>query len=154
MKGHIQQQLEALSIELPPPARAVGKYASHVCTGNLVWCVQGPLIGDDLAFQGKLGESFSVEDGQAAARQVALNLLTQLKLACDGDLDRVRRCVRLCGFINSASGFNQHTEVMNAATDVFIDVFGEAGRGARFAVGCNELPYDLSIEIEGIFEIE
>ncbi len=154
MKGEIEQRLKALGIDLPAPARAVGKYASHVRTGALVWCVQGPLIGDELAFQGKLGATFSIEDGQAAARQVALNILTQLKLACDGDLDRVQRCVRLGGFINSAPGFNQQTAVMNAASDLFLDVFGERGRGARFAVGCNELPYDLSIEIEGIFEIE
>ena len=154
MKGVIEQRLETLNIDLPPPARAVGKYASYVCTGNLVWCVQGPLLGEDLAFQGKLGASFTIEEGQAAARQVALNILTQLKSACHGDLDRVRRCVRLGGFINSAPGFNQHTEVMNAASDVFLEVFGEKGRAARFAVGCNELPYDLAIEIEGIFEIE
>ena len=154
MKGVIEQRLEELSIELPAPARAVGKYASHVRTGSLVWCVQGPLIGEELAFQGKLGAGFTIEEGQAAARQVALNILTQLKLACDGDLDRVRRCVRLGGFINSASGFNQHTQVMNAASDVFLDVFGEKGRGARFAVGCNELPYDLAVEIEGIFEVK
>lgn len=154
MNGVIDQRLSALGIDLPPPARAVGKYASHVRTGNLVWCVQGPLIGDELAFQGKLGVSFTLAEGEAAARQVALNLLTQLKSACDGDLDRVTRCVRLGGFINSAAGFNQHTQVMNAASDLFLDVFGEVGRGARFAVGCNELPYDLAVEIEGIFEVQ
>jgi len=105
----IAPRLSELGIELPAPARPVGRYASYVRTGNLIWSVQGPLYGDRLAFQGKLGASRTVTQGQAAARQDALNLLTQLKSARDGNLDRVTRCVRLGGFINCAPGFNRQT---------------------------------------------
>jgi enamine deaminase RidA (YjgF/YER057c/UK114 family) len=100
-----------------------------------------------------LGEHFTLEQGQEAARLVLLNLLAQVKVACDGDLDRLRRCLRLGGFVNSTADFNQQTLVMNAASDLLIEIFGERGRHARFVVGCSNLPFDLAIEIEGIFEI-
>ena len=153
MPNPIEVRLRELDIELPPPARAVGKYVSCVRTGNLVWSVQGPLRGDELAFQGRLGEDYTLEQGQAAARQVLLNILTQVRGACDGDLNRVVRCVRLGGFVNSTPDFVDHTGVMNGASDLLVEIFGERGRHTRFAVGCSSLPYRLSVEIEGIFEV-
>ncbi|MDH3673512.1 MAG: RidA family protein [Gammaproteobacteria bacterium] len=153
MGGCIDARLRELSIELPAPAHSVGKYAPYVRTGNQVWCVQGPLIGKELAYQGKVGERYTLEQAQACARLVCLNILTQVRAACDGDLDRVTRCVRLGGFINSAADFIDQTQVMNGASELILEIFGDKGRHARFAVGCNNLPYDLAVEIEGIFEI-
>ncbi len=150
----VEQRLRDLGLELPPGARSVGNYLPFVRAGNLVISVQGPLWGDELRFQGRLGRDFTLEQGQAAARLVMLNLLVQLRDACEGDLDRVRRCVRLGGFVNSTAEFNQQTLVMNGASDLIIAVLGERGRHARFVVGCSNLPFDLAVEIEGIFEID
>ena len=149
-----EARLRQLGVVLPPAARSVGNYLPCRRSGNLVFCVQGPLWGDELRFQGRLGQHFTVEQGQEAARLVALNLIAQLKIACDGDLDRLRQCLRLGGFVNSAPEFNQQTLVMNAASDLLISIFGDRGRHARFVVGCSSLPYDLAVEIEGIFEVE
>jgi enamine deaminase RidA (YjgF/YER057c/UK114 family) len=148
----VEQRLRELGLELPPVARAVGNYLPYVRAGNLVISVQGPLWGDELRFQGRLGRDFTLEQGQAAARLVMLNLLVQLRDACDGDLDRVRRCVRLGGFVNTTAEFNQQTLVMNGASDLIIAILGERGRHARFVVGCSNLPFDLAVEIEGIYE--
>ena len=96
----------------------------------------------------------SVEDGQAAARLCALNLLAQLKAACGGNLDKVRRCVRLGVFVNADGEFARHPEVANGASDLMVAVFGEAGKHARAAVGAPSLPRGVAVEVEGLFEIE
>jgi enamine deaminase RidA (YjgF/YER057c/UK114 family) len=150
----VEQRLQELGLELPPRARSVGNYLPYVRAGNLVLSVQGPLWGDELRFQGRLGRDLTLERGQEAARLVMLNLLVQLRDACDGDFSRVRRCVRLGGFVNSSPEFNQQTLVMNGASDLLVAVLGERGRHARFVVGCSSLPFDLAVEIEGIFEID
>jgi enamine deaminase RidA (YjgF/YER057c/UK114 family) len=150
----VEQRLREFGLELPPSARSVGNYLPYVRTGNLVVSVQGPLWGDELRFQGRLGRDFTLEQGQAAARLAMLNLLVQLRDACNDDFDRVRRCVRLGGFVNSTAEFNQQTLVMNGASDLIIAVLGERGRHARFVVGCSNLPFDLAVEIEGIFEVD
>jgi enamine deaminase RidA (YjgF/YER057c/UK114 family) len=149
----IEARLEKLGMALPPLARSVGNYVSFKQAGTLFICVQGPLWGDELRYQGRLGREFTLEQGQEAARLALLNIIAQLKMACS-DLRRVRQCLRLGGFVNSAPEFNEHTTVMNAASDLLIALFGERGRHARFVVGCSSLPYDLAIEIEGMFEIE
>jgi enamine deaminase RidA (YjgF/YER057c/UK114 family) len=150
----VEQRLRDLGLELPPSARSVGNYLPYVRSGNLVISVQGPLWGDELRFQGRLCSDFTLEQGQAPPRLAMLNLLVQLRDACDGDFDRVRRCVRLGGFVNSTAKFNQQTLVMNGASDLIIAVLGERGRHARFVVGCSNLPFDLAVEIEGIFEVD
>ena len=152
--GKVETRLRELGIELPPIARSVGNYLPYTRAGNIMISVQGPLWGDELRFQGRLGREFTLEQGQQAARLVALNLVAQANSACDGDLDRVRQCLRLGGFVNSTEDFNQQTLVMNAASDLLISIFGERGRHARFVVGCSNLPFDLAVEIEGMFEIE
>jgi enamine deaminase RidA (YjgF/YER057c/UK114 family) len=152
--GKIAARLRELGIELPPTARSVGNYLPFTRAGSVVFSVQGPLWGDELRFQGRLGREFTLEQGQQAARLVALNLVAQANSACGGDLDRVRQWLRLGGFVNSTDDFNQQTLVMNAASDLLISIFGDRGRHARFVVGCSNLPFDLAVEIEGIFEIE
>lgn len=154
MTGTIDQKLQALGLNLPKPGTAAGTYVPYVQTGNLVFISgQVPLGPKGLEFQGKLGHDMSLEQGQAAARLCALNLLAQLKVACDGDLDRVKRCVKLGGFVNAIPEFDQHPAIINGASDLLVEIFGEAGRHARFAVGAPCLPFNVTVEIDAVFEI-
>ena len=104
-------------------------------------------------FVGKLGQEFDVEEGQLAARLCALNVIAQLRVAVNDDLDRVVRCVRIAGYVNSTPEFHGQSQVVNGASDVFVEVFGERGRHARMAIGVAALPYDVSVEVEGVFEV-
>jgi enamine deaminase RidA (YjgF/YER057c/UK114 family) len=100
-----------------------------------------------------VGKDVDVQRAKEAARLCAINLLAQLKAACDGDLDRVRRCVKVTGFVNGAPGFGDQPTVINGASDVFVSVFGEDGRHARAAVGAGSLPHNVSVEVDAVFEI-
>jgi len=104
-----------------------------------------------MKYTGKVGRDLTVEQGAAAARFCAVNLLAQLKSACGGDLDRVERCVRLGGFVNSPPDFFEHPKVVNGASDLMVEIFGERGQHARTAVGVSALPLDSAVEIEAIF---
>jgi len=154
MPGKIEQRLAERGIVLPAPMRAMANYVPYTVTGVHVWIAgQGPFLDGKLHYNGRLGENLTVEDGRACARIVGLNILAQLGAACGGDLDRVVRCVKLGGFVNSTPDFTQHPEVINGASELMIEVFGEAGRHARFAVGAPTLPMGTSVEIDGVFEI-
>ena len=155
MPGRIDAGLAELGITLPTPPAPVATYVPYVVTGNLV-VVSGqiPLVEGKLAHTGRLSNVLDVEPGQAAARVCLLNVLAQLRAACAGDLDRVRRIVRLGGFIASDPAFTQHAQVMNGASDLAVAIFGDAGRHARATVGVASLPGDASVEVEGLFEIE
>ena len=150
----IEERLMQLSIELPNPSSPGANYVPFVRSGNLVF-ITGQLSqwNGERRFIGKLGREFGVEQGQQAARLCALNLIAHLRTAVDGDLDRVVRCVRIAGFVNSQPDFLAHSQVVNGASDLFVDVFGEAGRHARMAVGVAALPYDVAVEVEAVFEI-
>lgn len=152
--GRIDSRLAELGLNLPPAARSVGNYVPFTRSGSIVISVQGPLWGDELRYRGRLGRELTLEQGQEAARLVLLNLIVQVRIACDGNLDRMRQCLRLGGFVNATPEFNQHTLVMNGASDLLISIFGDKGRHARFVTGASNNPFDLAIEIEGIFEIE
>ena len=155
MSGRIEARLQELGIELPPPARPAANYVPTVRTGNLVYVAgQVPMIDGEFHYVGKLGRDFSVEEGQACARIVAINILAQLKAACGGDLDRVRRAVKLNGFVNCVPDFGQQPHVINGASELMIQVFGENGRHARSAVGTPGLPFGVAVEIDGIFEVD
>ncbi|WP_020619872.1 RidA family protein [Paenibacillus daejeonensis] len=144
----IEQRLAELGIVLPEPPPPVAKYIPAVTTGNLVYTSGADCrIDGTLMYRGKLGDEITMEMGQAAARQTALNLLAILRQHL-GDLDRIERMVKMLGFVNSAPGFNEQPAVINGASELFIDVFGECGRHARSAVGTNELPFDTPVEIE------
>lgn len=151
----IDQKLAALGISLPTPSQAVANYVPYVVVGNMV-IISGqlPLKNGQVAFKGKVGWDLTLEEGQAAARQCALNILTQLKSACEGDLGRVRQCVRLGGFVNCNPDFTDQPKVINGASDLMVEVFGEPGRHARAAVGVNALPLGAAVEIEATFLIE
>ena len=154
MAGRIDAKLAELGITLPTPAAPVANYVPFVRTGDLV-VISGQLPMQDgkVAVTGKLGEGVSVEQGAAAARLAAINLIAQLKVACGGDLDRVQQVVRLGGFIASPASFTQHAPVMNGASDLAVAVFGDAGRHARTTVGVPSLPLDAAVEVEGMFRI-
>ena len=154
MAGKIEKRLQELGIELPQAPAPVASYVPFVVTGNLVFISgQVPMWNGEIKHAGRLGGGLSLEDGQAAARIVGLNLIAQLKAACDGDLDRVVRCVKLCGFVNCAPDFTDHPKVINGASDLLAELFGEAGAHARFAVGVPSLPLGCSVEIDAVFEI-
>ncbi len=155
MPGRIDKRLKELGITLPPPMRALATYTPWTRTGALVFIAgQGPFQDGELHYNGRLGETLSVDEGKACARLVGLNILAQLKAACGGDLDRVVRCVKLGGFVNAAPDFTEHPAVINGASDLMVAVFGEAGRHARFAVGMPQLPLNISVEIDAVFAIK
>jgi enamine deaminase RidA (YjgF/YER057c/UK114 family) len=154
MAGTIEQKLAGLGITLHEPASPVANYVGFVRTGNLLF-VSGQVCFDaqgKLIAKGKLGAGVTVEQGNAAARGCAINLLAQIK-AATGDLDKVVRVVRLGGFVNSAPDFLDGPKVLNGASDLMVQVFGDKGRHARTTVGVASLPADASVEVEGIFEV-
>jgi enamine deaminase RidA (YjgF/YER057c/UK114 family) len=152
--AQIEKKLADLGIVLPTPAAPIANYVGFVRTGSLL-VVSGQIcIGGDgaLVARGKLGENVPVEDGQKAARACAVNLLAQVKVAL-GDLDKVVRVVRLGGFINCEPTFLDGPKVMNGASDLMVEVFGDKGRHARTTVGVASLPLDAAIEVDGMFEV-
>ena len=154
MSGSVEKKLASLGISLPAPATPIANYVPFVRSGNML-VVSGQLcFGADgnLVARGQLGGGVSMDDGQKAARACAVNLLAQLK-AARGDLDKVTRVVRLGGFINSAPGFTDGPKVMNGASDLMVEVFGEKGRHARSTVGVAALPANAAVEVEGQFEV-
>lgn len=154
MAGSAENKLASLGITLPTPAAPVANYVAFVRSGNML-TVSGQLcFGSEgtLVAKGRLGDGVSIEDGQKAARACAVNLLAQVKAAV-GDLDKVVRVVRLGGFINSAPGFTDGPKVMNGASDLMVEVFGDKGRHARSTVGVAALPADAAVEVEGLFEV-
>lgn len=154
MAGKIEARLKQLDIVLPTPPAPVASYVPFVVSGNLVFVSgQITLAAGALHYVGRLGEDISLEDGKAAARLCAINVIAQVKAACGGDLDRVRRCVKVGVFVNAIADFGQHPEVANGASDLFVEVFGEAGRHARAAVGAGSLPRGVACEVEAVFEI-
>ncbi len=153
MAGKIEKRLAELGITLPTPRTPAGNYVPTVQSGKLLFCAgQVSGIPGGKSVNGKLGAELSLEQGQEAARICAINLLAQAKAAL-GDLDNIKRCVRLGGFINSTPTFAQLPLVMNGASDLMVEVLGDAGRHARTTVGVAELPSDAGVEVEAIFEV-
>jgi enamine deaminase RidA (YjgF/YER057c/UK114 family) len=154
MPGTIDAKLAELGIAVPAAAAPIANYIGYNIVGSMV-VVSGqiPLVDGKIAVAGKVGAGVSIEQAQAAARICFVNLLAQLKAATGGDLDRVKRVVRLGGFIAAGPDFTQHALVMNGASDMAVAVFGEKGRHARTTIGVPSLPGDAAVEVEGMFEI-
>ncbi len=152
----IDKKIAELGLDLPEAAAPVANYVPFVKSGNLVF-VSGQIskIGDN-AIGGRLGEDLSIERGQEAAKLSALNLLAQIKAACDGDLTRVKRIVKLGGFVQAlpTATAADIPKVINGCSDIMVAVFGDKGRHARFAVSAPSLPLDVAVEIDAIVEIE
>jgi enamine deaminase RidA (YjgF/YER057c/UK114 family) len=155
MAGQIDARLADLGIELPQAAAPAANYVPYVASGNLVF-VSGQITvwNGEFRYQGKIGQDLGVEDGQAAARLCALNIIAQLKAACGGDLDRVVRIIRLGGFVNSTPDFTDQPKVINGASDLMAEVFGDKGKHARAAVSAAALPLGVAVEVEAVAEIE
>ena len=154
MSNKIEARLSELGLTLPDAPAPAANYVPHVRSGNLLF-VSGQISqGPDGMIRGKLGAELDVAQGAAAARTCALALLAQARAACGGDLGRVVRVVKLLGFVNSTPDFSEQPEVINGASDLLVEVMGEAGRHARSAVSAGALPRGVAVEIEGIFEIE
>ena len=147
-----ESRLSELGISLPKPMAAVANYVPFVITGNQLFVSGQVSAGPDGLVTGRLGETMSLEDGQAAARLCAINLIAQCKAAL-GDLSRVARVVKLGGFVNAHPDFEALPQVINGCSDLMVDVFGEAGRHARSAVASPVLPLGVAVEVDGIFEI-
>jgi enamine deaminase RidA (YjgF/YER057c/UK114 family) len=154
MAGQIETRLNELGIELPEAPAPAANYVPYVVVGDIVY-VSGQISKDAGGLIcGKLGDTTSVEEGAAAARVCALNLIAQLRSACGGDLDRVVKIVKLGGFVNATGDFTDHPVVINGASDLMAEVFGsDKGAHARAAVGCVSLPLGVTVEVEGIFQI-
>jgi enamine deaminase RidA (YjgF/YER057c/UK114 family) len=154
MAGTIDARLAELGIELPKAAAPVAAYVPAVLTGNtLVVSGQITVWNGERRFVGKVGSDLTVEEGKQAARLCALNLLAQAKAALGGDLDRVARVVRLGGFVNAVADFTEQPAVVNGASELMLEVFGDAGRHARSAVGVASLPFNVAVEVEATFEV-
>jgi enamine deaminase RidA (YjgF/YER057c/UK114 family) len=152
--GTIASRLEELEITLPTPAKPVANYVAYTVSGNLVFISgQVPYGPDGLEYQGKVGADLTTEDGVAAARLCAINILAQLRAALDGDLERVVRCLKLGGFVNAVPDFADHPAVVNGASNLMVEVLGDRGRHARFAVGAASLPLNVAVEVDAIFEV-
>ena len=152
--GTIASRLEDLGITLPTPAKPVANYVAYTMSGNLVFISgQVPYGLDGLEYQGKVGADLTTEDGVAAARLCAINILAQLRAALDGDLERVVRCLKLGGFVNAVPDFADHPAVVNGASNLMVEVLGDRGRHARFAVGARSLPLNVAVEVDAIFEV-
>lgn len=150
----IEERLRDLGLDLPLAPAPAANYVPYTVGGALLFVSgQLPMQGGGVAVVGQLGRDLTVEEGQAAARLCALNLLAQAKAACAGDLGRLGRCLKLGGFVSATPEFTEHPKVINGASDLIADVMGEAGRHARFAVGCVSLPLGAAVEVEAIFEL-
>jgi enamine deaminase RidA (YjgF/YER057c/UK114 family) len=153
--SEIEQRLTALGVTLPSPAAPVANYVPFVMTGNLLVISGQICFGMDgklaAEHKGKLGGTVSAEQGVAAARLCAINVLAQAKAAL-GDLDRITRCVRLGGFINAMPDYAALPAIMNGASDLMVEVLGDKGRHARSTIGVAELPVDAAVEVEAMFE--
>ena len=150
----IENRLKEIGIELPPPVKPVANYVTTVQTGNLVFTSgHGPVnVSGDLE-TGQLGADMTVEEGYQSARLVGLGLISTLKDAL-GDLDRIKRVVKVVGFVNSTPDFLDHPKVVNGVSDLLVEVFGDKGRHARSAVGMVQLPGGIPVEVEVIVEVE
>ncbi len=155
MTGKIDARLAELGIEIPDAPAPAANYVPFVVSGSLVFVSgQVPVEDGEIKYTGRLGEDFGIDEGYRAARLCGLNLIAQAKAAAGGDLDRIKRVVKLGGFVNSAAGFTDQPEVVNGASDLMAEVFGENGRHARFAVGAASLPRGVAVEVDGVFELE
>lgn len=154
MAGRIDARLKELGIEIPAAAAPVAAYVPFVRTGNQLFISgQIPLVAGEVKHKARLGADYTVEQGYEAARTCAINIIAQAKAALDGDLDRVVRVVKLVGFVNSTPEFVDQPKVINGASELMVQVFGDAGKHARSAVSAASLPLGVAVEVEAILEV-
>ena len=156
MSQNLKDRLSELGIDLPQAAPRPGaNFLPAKRVGNLLYISGQVPVRDGVdQYVGKLGRDVTLEDGQAAARLCAVNLLAQVDRALEGDLSRLAGCVRLGGFVNATEDFTEHPKVINGASDLVVAVLGDSGRHTRAAVGCISLPRNVAVELEGVFELK
>ena len=146
--------LKKLNIDLPDAPSPVGAYVAYKKAGKLIFISgQLPMSKDGNLLKGKIGKELTLEDGQKAAKLCAINLLSQAKKAADGNLDKIKSCVKITGFVNSTDEFTDQPKVINPASEILSAIFGDKGKHARAAVSTNSLPLGAAVEIDAIFEI-
>ena len=150
----VEEKIKQLNIEIPKSPKPVGAYVAFRIVNKLVY-ISGQVSFDQNGnlIKGKVGSELSLEQGQEAAKACAINIISQLKSACEGDLEKVTSCIKINGYVNSTDNFLDQPKVINAASELIVNVFGEKGKHARAAVSVNSLPLGAAVEIESIFEI-
>ena len=151
----IYENLKKLNIEIPKPPDPVGAYVAYKKTSNLLF-ISGQISIDANGniTKGKLGKELSIDQGQAAAKLCAINIIAQAKKACNEKLETIRSCIKLTGYVNSTNDFNDQPKVINGASEIISAVFGENGKHTRAAISANSLPLDAAVEVDAIFELK
>ena len=151
----IENKLKELNIELPNAPDPVGAYVAFKKIGNLLFISgQLPISKDGKIIKGKIGAGLNLEDGQSASKLCVINILAQANKALNGDLDKIKNCIKITGFVNSAENFTDQPKVINPASEILSTVFGDKGKHARVAISANSLPLGAAVEIDAIFEID
>ena len=149
-----EKKIQELKIKLPEAKPPVGSYVATKITGNLLFISgQISIAENGQLIKGKIGKDLSTEQGYDAAKRCGLSIVAQAKVACNGDLSKIKSCIKLTGFVNSTEDFTEQPKVINGASDLIASVFGEAGMHARAAVSTNSLPLGVSVEVDAIFEL-
>ncbi len=155
MPQTIEDRLKELNIELPGVNNPAANYVPYVQVGNIVFTAgQTCKWNGVLQYTGKVGKEYTIEEAQKAARLCGLNILLQIKTACNGDLEKVKRCVKINVFVNSTDDFTAHATVANGVSDLMVEVFGEKGKHVRTSSSSNSLPSNTTIEVDAIFEVK
>ena len=151
---NVAKKLSELNIQLPAAPDPVGAYVAFKKVGNMLFISgQLPIGSDGKIIKGKIGKELTLEDGQKASKLCVINILAQAKKAMDGDLDKIKNCIKITGFVNSSNDFKDQPKVINPASETLSKVFGTKGKHARAAVSVNSLPLGVAVEIDAIFEI-
>ena len=154
MSGKIEAHLKKLNLELPTPAKPAANYVPFVTYNGLVYVSgQLPLWKGKPKITGKVGKDLKIDEAQEAAGLCLLNVLAQLKIACQGDLDKITKCIRLTRYVNATDDFSDHPQVINGASDILKELFGDIGAHSRAAIGVSSLPFNVPVEIDGIFAL-
>lgn len=154
MVSTIEAKARSAGIEIPEPPPSGANHVPVVQTGNLLFISgQQPIVNGERKYLGRVGADISLEDAKAGARACGLNMIGQVRKALDGDLDRVVRCVKITGFVNAAPDFYESPDVLHGASEVIVDVFGDAGLHSRIAVGAGPLPFNIAVVVDGVWEV-
>ena len=150
----IEEKIKKLNVILPNAPDPVGSYVAAKIVGKLLYISGQVSINEKGEFiKGKLGKDINVDDGYQAAKRCALNIISQAKKACDNDLEKIKSCVKLTGFVNSSDNFTEQPKVINGASDLISSIFGEIGKHTRAAISTNSLPLGVAVEVDAIFEL-